>query len=213
MKQLEADLQTIDFYEKSFEIYDTKTFNLDLSVQWNIFASKVKPRGKILDVGCGTGRDIKHFQSLGFLVDGLEPSKNMATLANARTHAHIFNIPIEAIDLKEHYDGVWACASLVHVKKDLFPKTIEAIIKSLKYGGYLYISLKEGNGQARLEDGRLFSYFTKEEIFKTVDLLPNASIVKFWSSTDSAGREDVTWLNTIIQKDNLFNKISNSNTK
>lgn len=200
MKTIKADSQTVEFYERSCDLYDAKTFNLVLSSQWSNFASRVKHGGRILDIGCGTGRDIKHFQNLGFIVDGLEPSKKMATLAKIRTHANIINGPVENIDFIETYDGIWACASLLHVKKESFLEVIKITLKALKYDGVLYISLKEGEGQDRLEDGRLFSYFTKEEIYRAFELTPNAKIIKYWSTTDSAGRDDVTWLNTIIKK-------------
>lgn len=204
LKAIIADSETIDYYEKSFETYDSKTFHLDLSPQWDFFANTVRPGGKILDIGCGTGRDIIHFKNLGFSVDGLEPSKNMASIASKRTHANIFNIPVESLDIVEHYDGIWACASLLHVKKESFPYVISAILRALKYDGYLYISLKKGDEQIRLEDGRLFSLFTEEKISIIFENLPGASIIKSWSTTDSAGRGDVVWLNMMIKKEQPF---------
>lgn len=145
-----------------------------------------------------------HFKNLGFSVDGLEPSKNMASIASKRTHSNIFNIPVESLDIAEDYDGIWACASLLHVNKESFPYVIRAILRALKYDGYLYISLKEGDEQIRLEDGRLFNLFTEEKISKIFENLPNASIIKSWSTTDSAGRDDVAWLNIMIKKERPF---------
>ncbi|MBW4793324.1 class I SAM-dependent methyltransferase [Pseudomonas tolaasii] len=200
MNSMKADPQTIEYYDSFAKSYDLKTFQLELTDQWNSFASMLNVGAKILDVGCGTGRDIKHFQNLGFLVDGIEPSRKMAAIARSKTNATIFSMAAEDINFIDSYDGIWACASLVHIQKALFVKTLKAILKALKSGGYLYISLKEGEGQTRLNDGRLFSYFTKSDLHEIVSTLTNASIIKSWATSDSAGRGDISWINMIIQK-------------
>lgn len=196
----DADPETVTYYNTFHADYDSKTRHLDMSENWTAFTRKLPVRASILDIGCSTGRDLLYFQAAGYLVEGLEPSKKLAEIARSRTDVPIFNISAEALSFQDRYDGVWACASLLHVKKSSFKNTLKVIIRSLKPGGYFYFSLKQGVGEIRAEDGRLFSYYTEQELRSLIDDLPEAELIDFWLSQDSARREDLTWLNCTVRR-------------
>lgn len=201
MKTLKKyDKCTVEFYDKNYSNYDQSTHNLELTDQLFSFMKLIKPGGRILDIGCGTGRDIQQFQKAGFFADGVEPSKSMAKLAIERTKALILEKSAEDINDKEKYNGIWACASLLHLPKKRFESVIKKIARALTVNGYCYISLKEGIGEARDADGRFFSYYTEEEIKKTIKHIKNISLIKIWLSDDSAHRLSTRWINILIKK-------------
>ncbi|MBI6818436.1 class I SAM-dependent methyltransferase [Pseudomonas syringae] len=195
-----ADHGTIEFYNKNSERYDQSTFNLKLETPWLEFTSRLRPNARILDVGCGSGRDMRHFIDLGYYVEGLEPSREMAKLARSRTGAIIHEISAEQIDFNNQFDGVWACASLLHIDRSSMEHTFNSIMETLKQSGVFYFSLKPGGGTIRKEDGRLFANYTKSEIEELVSARPDINSFVSWESLDALHSRNTTWLNFIVTK-------------
>jgi SAM-dependent methyltransferase len=195
-----ADKQTIDFYNQNSERYDKTTFSLKLEIPWIEFTSRVKPSGRILDVGCGSGRDMRHFIDLGYYVEGIEPSREMAKIARSRTGAIIHEIAAEQIDFNSQFDGVWACASLLHVDRSKMEETYNSIMRSLKRSGVFYFSLKSGVGIVRKEDGRLFANYSSNEIEELVAARSDAKSFVSWESSDALNTINTKWLNFIVVK-------------
>jgi SAM-dependent methyltransferase len=197
---LVPDIATLKYYEDTYREYDKFSSSIDMGEQWKSFESILPPGGRILDLGCGTGRDIKHFLEMGFTVDGVEPSIAMANCARLKTGAKIFDLAAEQIAFAEEYDGIWACASLMHMRKPAFFHTLPKIVSSLKPGGHFYFSLKQGVGEARNADGRLVSFYEIDEIKGLFSRVANTQIVNQWVSKDLAGRSETQWLNTMVRK-------------
>ncbi|WP_176814211.1 class I SAM-dependent methyltransferase [Pseudomonas sp. NFACC13-1] len=194
------DIATLKYYEDTCREYDRFSSSIDMGEQWASFESMLPSGGTVLDLGCGTGRDIKHFLEAGFIVEGVEPSLAMANCARSKTGAKIFDLAAEQIAFVEKYDGIWACASLMHMHKSAFVVTLPKIVRSLKPGGHFYFSLKQGFGEARNADGRLFSFYEMDEVIDLFSLIANAQIVKQWVSKDLAGRSETQWLNILVKK-------------
>lgn len=199
-KNKKADQETIDFYNQNSEGYDQATFNLKLEVPWIEFTSRIKPNGRILDVGCGPGRDIRHFLDLGYYVEGVEPSRELAKIARSRTGAVIHEIAAEQISFNNQFDGVWACASLLHVDRSNMEEAYNSIMRSLKQLGVFYFSLKSGVGIVRKEDGRLFSNYSFDEIEELVTARFDTKSFVFWESPDALNTRNTRWLNFIVVK-------------
>ncbi|NWA32029.1 class I SAM-dependent methyltransferase [Pseudomonas sp. C6002] len=195
-----ADQETIDFYNYNSDKYDQATYNLKLEIPWMEFTSRIKPNGRILDIGCGSGRDMGHFINLGYYVEGVEPSREMAKLARYRTGAIVHEIAAEQIDFNNQFDGAWACASLLHVSKSSFAKTYNLIMRSLKQSGVFYFSLKLGVGTIRKEDGRLFTNYNHDEIEELVITRSDTKSLFTWESTDALQSRNTKWLNFIVVK-------------
>jgi SAM-dependent methyltransferase len=122
-----------------------------------------KRNGKILDLGCGYGRDVQIFaQKMSFQVLGIDLSRSM--LKNAQrfvtSNAQFIQFDMRRIDqilLEDSVDCVWACASLLHVPKAELPALLDSLWKILKPGGIFYISVKEGTGEKLEIDDRYVS--------------------------------------------------------
>ncbi|MDU9027641.1 class I SAM-dependent DNA methyltransferase [Pseudomonas mediterranea] len=197
---LAPDTLTLKYYDSVCDEYDKFSSSIDMQAQWEVFERKLPLGSKILDLGCGTGRDIQYFLSKGYNVEGLEPSVAMANIARLKTGAKIINLAAEQMDFAGEFDGVWACASLIHIPKSALVATLPKIARALKFGGYFYLSLKQGVGEARNNDGRFFSFYEMDEILELLLNVNQLEGVEHWLSKDLAGRSDTQWINVLVKK-------------
>lgn len=163
---------TIATYDKTAEEYIVKVQKYAPEPEREKFISLVKPGGKILDAGCGSGRDTNHFASKGFTVTGIDLSDGL--LSYAREHAHpgatFQHMDLRAINLNTSFDGIWASASLLHLKREEFVPVLRNFQHMLMPGGVLFLLMKEGTGEQLVtsgtipEDTRFFTYYMADEI-------------------------------------------------
>ena len=97
---------------------------------------------------------------------------------------------------QEEFDGIWACASLLHVPHPALDWTIDICMSALKPGGWLYMSFKVDRGD-KLHDSRKFTNLTKAELIKLVAKYKFDS----WYTADlRQNRKNENWLNALVQK-------------
>ena len=140
----EKEKRILSYYDENASAFCEGTRNADMSEMRGRFLRYLKPGTLILDAGCGSGRDSKFFMESGYRVVALDGSKEMCRQASAYLGQEVQCRRFEEIDEKEVYDGIWACASLLHVPYELLPKVIERLIAALVDGGVLYASFKYG---------------------------------------------------------------------
>jgi SAM-dependent methyltransferase len=137
------------------------------------FLSLLPPHAKIVDLGCGSGRDAKIFSSKDCDVLGIDFCSNLIDIAKAHAPlAHFKLMDIEALDLPHSsFDGVWSACSLGHIPKNSFPAVLKNIHSILKENGYFYLALKQGSGEILEVDSRyeghiekFWSYFEENEL-------------------------------------------------
>ncbi len=178
-KNLEvASLATNNFseYEITKQTYNNNPAYLkkiadlfDWSNQIDEFTKSLSGKN-VLDAGCGAGRDTKEFLSHGFDVVGVDYSSEiLKVVREIFPSAKFFEGSILKMDfLKDKsFDGVWACASVLHLKKIDLPKALSEFNRVLKENGKLFVSAKKGEGEEFVEDEtgkRFFSYFTEDEL-------------------------------------------------
>ena len=198
--------ETIDYYNRNAESFIAGTLHVDMSDTRNRFLSHVKPGGRILDAGCGSGRDSLAFLKEGYQVDAFDASEGICRLASK-----MLGIPVECKRFEELtgtsiYDGIWACASLLHVNGEELPDVMSRLERLLKPEGILYASFKEGNTEREI-NGRFFHDMTEtvcRELFQSV----NMEVLDTFISQDvREGRADEYWVNIIGKK-----KTSEENT-
>lgn len=103
---------------------------------------------KILDFGCGPGRDLRAFRERGHLPTGLEGSPRLAAMARAHSGCEVLEQNFLALDLPPgHFDGVFANASLFHVPRQELPRVLGDLHAALRPGGVLFTSNPRGQGQ------------------------------------------------------------------
>jgi len=194
--------RTIEYYELNADKYTKQTENIDMQQMYEAFVPFVPQGGRILDVGCGTGRDLKWFREHGYQAEGLEPAPALAEVSRMRSGASVQESRAEELNILARYDGIWACASLLHVPRELLPDTIRRLISALKPEGILYMCFKKGLTDHVAEDGRLFNDQTCESLTESLKTVKGAVIIRCWESADQLTRKDVvTWTNMLVRRE------------
>ncbi|MCM1244023.1 MAG: class I SAM-dependent methyltransferase [Roseburia sp.] len=192
--------KTIDYYNKNAKEFVGRTVGTDMGFCQKKFIELLEPGSLILDAGCGSGRDSKFFLGQGFRVQAIDASSKMCQMASEYTGLPVKCTRFEEIAYDSEFDGVWACASLLHVKKQELPDILWKFHKALKAGGIMYASFKYGNKEEeRLE--RFFSDYKMDEL-KNVFLQDGLFELVQISKTKDArpDYEGKPWLNIIVRK-------------
>ncbi len=195
------DSITLAFYEKHAQEYWESTVRRDLHHLYEPFLKRLAPGSHILDAGCGSGRDTKGFLERGYRVTAIDASPEMAKLATAFTGQPCVILSFQQMEFQEEFDGIWACASILHVPKSEMFDVIRRFIRALKSNGYFYISLKEGEGERVEGDGRFYNYYTEDSFREVFANFPTLREISFWKTEDTlSGKSARLWLNYLLQK-------------
>ena len=190
---------TLEYYNKNAVAFVKDTVVVDFQSVQDLFLMFVPVAGRVLDFGCGSGRDSKYFLSKGYDVTAIDGSKELAQLAGEYIGQKVINISFQDFREEDAYDGVWACASLLHLPKTELKQVIKNIWKCLHRDGVLYASFKYGDF-AGMRKGRYFTNLT-EEGWQAVISGIGFETIKMWVTADvREGRFDEQWLNVIVKK-------------
>jgi 2-polyprenyl-3-methyl-5-hydroxy-6-metoxy-1,4-benzoquinol methylase len=129
-----------DYYDQNATSFFASTITVDMSALHDAFLVKLPPGGRILDAGCGSGRDAKAFATRGYSVTAFDASPQPAEMASAHCGFEIVVRTFSAVDEIDAYDGIWSCASLLHTAADDMPHAIGKLWRALRPGGYFYLS-------------------------------------------------------------------------
>jgi len=184
------------FYDDHAERYAAQTLSIDMTSLYERFLSYLPAGAKILDAGCGPGRDLRFFRSKGYHAEGFDSSIEMVKLA-LKENLPVRHLSFEQVDWSCCFDAVWASASLLHLPKSSVPSAVMKLVQVLKEKGVLYASLKVGEGESLSEDGRFFSYYREEEVRQMIAKEELLEIRELWMTQDGASRAEVQWLNII----------------
>ena len=188
-----------NYYESNAEHYAAETFSADMSEQYQRFLPLLKKGAKILDVGSGSGRDACYFQKHGYQVTALEPSKNLCREIRKVFSGEIICSDIQNYRPKERYDGIWACASLIHLQEEEILRFFEKIDLYLNDNGVVYVSGKNGIPTGEGEDGRFFLEFTEQLVEKILTVNEQLKPEQLWYTEDVSGRQGFRWMNVVLR--------------
>lgn len=188
-----------NYYESNAERYAAETISADMSEQYQRFLPLLKDGVKLLDVGSGSGRDACYFQKQGYQVTALEPSKNLCREIRKVFSGEIMCSDIQNYQPVERYDGIWACASLIHLQEEEVLQFFEKIDQYLDDNGIIYISGKNGISTGEVEDGRFFLEFTDRLVEKILTVNKQLKLEQLWYTEDVSGRRGFRWLNVVLR--------------
>lgn len=188
-----------NYYESNTERYAAETFFADMSKQYQRFLPLLKNGVKILDVGSGSGRDACYFQKQGYQVTALEPSKNLGREIRKVFSGKIICSDIQNYRPTERYDGIWACASLIHLQEEEVLQFLKRFDQYLADNGIIYISGKNGISTGKVEDGRFFLEFTEQLVEKILTVNKQLKLEQLWYTEDVSGRRGFRWLNVVLR--------------
>lgn len=186
------------YYDEHAEAFVASTADLNMAHVQAGFLEWVPPGGRILDAGCGSGRDSLRFLELGFAVDAFDASERMVREASRRTGLTVRRLTFQELEAAAEYDGIWACASLLHVPRAELPAVLTHLHRALKPGGVLFASFKHGKGEG-WRHGRFFSDHDEASLHEAVAKAPGLEVARLGTTTDvRPGRADERWLNALI---------------
>lgn len=156
-------LSTLDYYNVNADTYFEDTVRADVTSLYSHFEGLIKPGASILDLGCGSGRDSKHFLDAGFTVTAVDGSQELCKRAEMLLAVPVRNLLFQDLDYSEQFDAVWACASLLHVPRHDIQTVLKKVADAVVPEGIAYASFKYGSGE-RISNGRYFSDYTEKDI-------------------------------------------------
>ncbi len=192
------DDSTITYYTDNAVAFVEDTLPVDMAPLYMRFLPRVPRGGHILDAGCGSGRDASAFLDRGYSVTACDASERLVALA-----ADYLGLPVQVLRFQDMewiqaFDGVWACASLLHVPCTELPDAFRRLARALRPGGILYASFKYGRGE-REHHGRRFTDLDEAGLATLLDQVEGLTEMETWTTGDQRpGRESERWLNTLL---------------
>jgi SAM-dependent methyltransferase len=192
--------ESITYYDDHCERFVKETFEIDMSFVYQPFLELVPAGGRLLDAGCGSGRDALAFSRLGFEVDAFDASSRCVEQARTLTGLQIEQLRFDEMAFENEFDGIWACASLLHVRRQQLDEVLGSFHRALRDHGVAYLSFKKGD-QDTEKDGRYFTNFTLGEFDAWVSQAQGWICLEAWLSEDlRPDRQKEFWVNGLLKK-------------
>lgn len=202
---------TIALYNSIADEYAKQATDHGPVMQRKLFASLLVKGGTILDLGCGSGRDSAYFVTQGFQVTGVDLSEKLLAIAKKNVrNALLVKEDIRHLSFAPNsFDGIWSCASIVHINHSEQQELFRSMYTILKPGGLLYIHAKKGEGEQYIEEPsmpgkkRFYAFFTasllehycKKAGFSDVEII-DVGVTKAYAN----GKHSKEWIDCFAKK-------------
>lgn len=187
------------YYNRNALQFIEDTQDVDLQSLYAPFLAELPPKAHILDAGCGSGRDARAFKQMGYQVGAFDANEKLANHASQLLGIPVPVMRFEELDELACYDGIWACASLLHLREHQLPDAFERLWRALKPRGVLYCSFKVGQGE-RQDQGRHFTDADELRVDVWTSNLPNLTRSVTWTTEDRRPGRRERWLNVLLSK-------------
>ena len=190
-----------DFYEKNHAEYFNSTVDIEPASFLVPLTRFLHSEATILDIGCGSGRDLSWFQKHGYCPTGFERSPGLARLAAQHSGCPVIKGNFLTYDFNTlSFDALVFIGSLVHLSRDMLTPVINSTSQALNKKGHILLTLKEGKGTSQTADGRLFTLWSRNEltrVFRSCGL----EFVDFSRVVSKFRKEDI-WLGFVLRRIN-----------
>lgn len=193
---------TLAHYGQRAESFRDGTLDHDVSqnIQALLKYIDAVPPCRILDFGCGPGRDLKAFAALGHEPVGLDGTEEFVQMAREHAQCEVWRQDFLKLDLPpQSFDGVFANASLFHVPGRELPRVLRELHATLKPRGVLFASNPRGNDEEGWNRGRYGAYHTLQTWQR---FMTDAGFVELehYYRPDGLPREQQPWLASVWRK-------------
>lgn len=188
----------MNYYDENAQEFFDGTVDADMSSHHKEFLRYLPENTHILDAGCGSGRDTRMFKELGYEVTAIDGSMEMCRLASEYADANVKHMQFQEIEFENEFDGIWACASLLHVPSEELDSVLNRLNNSLKDNGIFYASFKCGDFEGE-RNGRYFNDLTETSAIELFEK-NNFKVMKTWLTDDSRPERDEKWVNILVRK-------------
>lgn len=191
---------TLQYYNQHAKAYVDSTRDVEFSQTQERFLQYLEQGARILDFGCGSGRDTKYFRNRGFQVEAVDGSAEFVRIASEYTGINVRRMLFQDLDEVECYDGIWACSSILHLPCAELEVVLGKMARALRRRGIVYTSFKYGTEEGE-RSGRYFTNMTEAKMAGLLERIPVYDVEEMWVTFDvRPGRGDERWLNMILRK-------------
>ena len=190
---------TLTYYNKTADSYFATTITIDMSSICNKFLTYLPHEASIIDIGAGSGRELRYFRAAGYEVDGIDASIELCKLATQYSGVEVKCVKLQDWKSDKKYQGVWSNAVLSHLEINEIETFILSLEDILLPKGVAYLSFKTGIQTGVDELGRYFSDISVEQVEQIVAKSERLEIKELWLTNDKMGRDNFRWINVIVQ--------------
>lgn len=197
----EIEKITLGHYDDNALSFWDGTKDHDVTQNYHAFLSQfpITQTLDILDFGCGPGRDLGHFKSLGHRPVGLDGSHAFCTMARKKTGCEVLHQQFLALTLPEQgFDGIFANASLFHVPSQELPRVLQELHAALRPGGILFSSNPRGNTEGW--SGQRYGHFLEFEASQSYLEAAGFSVLDHYYRPAGLPLAAQPWLAMVSQK-------------
>ena len=189
-----------NYYDENADRFISDTASVDMREHYARFLPWIPKGGTIVDAGCGSGRDSLAFKKMGYQIEAFDASSAMVEATREFADVPVSKMTFQTYSFDHLFDGIWACASLLHVPRSELKRALIKLATSLVTDGIIYASFKYGDTE-REEGGRYFNDMTELLIADCVRGVSSLTINETWTTGDvRVGRFDEKWLNCTMIK-------------
>lgn len=193
---------TLHHYDRHADSFWHGTRDHDVSENRDALTQSLSRPGpyKILDFGCGPGRDLKHFHDMGHEAIGLEGSERFVDMARRYSGCEVWRQDFLNLQLpREFFDGVFANASLFHVPSQELPRVLRELFAALKAGGVLFSSNPRGENQEGWNGERYGCYYDWPR-WRELVIGAGFGEIRYYYRPSGLPREQQPWLASLWRK-------------
>ena len=191
--------KTVRYYDNHADEYVKGTISVQMVSLYRPFLELIPAGGRILDAGCGSGPDTKAFLERGFEIVAIDASEKMVEAARQLTGISPCQLLMQEITFQNEFDGVWACASLLHIPRSEIEDVLNRFARALNSNGICYMSFKEGEGDHAQGD-RQFTDYTASSLEACLARHPGFQAIDIWLTDDARPSRNERWVNALVKK-------------
>jgi SAM-dependent methyltransferase len=191
---------SIEYYNRNAVEFYSNTINVNMTNHYMPFLELIPKGGRILDAGCGSGRDSLYFLNASYQVVAFDASQEMVKLSTKLIGQPVRLMEFQKMNFVNEFDGIWACASLLHVPRVEMHNVFRRLTIALKPNGIIYASFKYGDKEEH-RNGRYFNGYDEYSFEKLLAVQSSLSKISYFVTEDiRQDRLGEKWLNVLLTR-------------